>query len=266
MTDDPGFTFLQDFGIELAHGAGELARTRRAGGFTVTTKSTPTDVVTEVDQAVESWLIEAISARRPDDAILGEERGGRPGTSGVRWILDPIDGTVNFLLDIPAWAVSVAAELNGQVVAGCVFNPSSGETFHARLGGGAFLGDQRLSGPRDVPLDRAVVGTGFGYLAQRRAGQSAVLAQLLPLIADIRRIGSASLDLCAVGAGRLDAYYEVGLNPWDWAAGLLIASEAGGVTSGLRGRQPGTQMTAVAAPRVAAEFFDLLERLDADAV
>jgi myo-inositol-1(or 4)-monophosphatase len=184
----------------------------------------------------------------------------------VRWLLDPIDGTVNFVLGLPQYAISVAAEVDGTTVAGAVFNPAAGELYQARAGHGAFLGSRRLSGPRDVPLARAVVGTGFGYAAARRARQAPVVAALLPQVGDIRRLGSAALDLCAVAAGRLDAYYEAGLNPWDYAAGTLIAQEAGCAVSGLRGRPPEPRFVAAAGPSTAQAFFDLLERLDADIV
>jgi myo-inositol-1(or 4)-monophosphatase len=252
--------------MQLASGAGDLIRRHQHDHFAIDTKSTPTDVVTEVDHAVEAYIRDALAQRRPDDAVVGEEAGDRGGTSGVRWFVDPIDGTVNFVLGLPQYAVSIAAELDGRVVAGCVHNPISGELFHATLGGGAFEGDQGLPGPREVPLPRAVIGTGFGYDAARRARQAAVVAALLPRIADIRRIGAAALDLCAVAAGRLDGYFEVGLNPWDWSAGVLIASEAGCAVSGLRGRPVGGAMTAVAGPALAPDFFALLEELDADQV
>jgi myo-inositol-1(or 4)-monophosphatase len=261
---------LAGFAVELAVGGGELARTGRLGGFAVTTKSSATDVVTEVDRRVEGWLLDTIVAARPDDAVLGEEGANRLGTSRVRWVLDPIDGTVNFTLGLPHYAVSVAAEVDGVVVAGCVHNPESGETYSARRGGGAHLehvGRREvgvLTGARDIPLERAVVGTGFGYAAARRERQAAVVARLLPRIGDIRRFGAASLDICAVAAGRLDAYFEVGLKPWDYAAGLLIATEAGCRTTGLRGRAPGPELTAVAGAAVAADFFDVLTELDAD--
>jgi len=266
MSDAADYDRLHEFCRELARGAGDIAQRARAAGFSISTKSTPTDLVTEVDREVETWLVDTIAERRPRDAVLGEEGGGRPGDSGVRWILDPIDGTVNFALDLPSWSVSVAAEVDGVVVAGCIHNPSSDETFHAVQGGGAFLGDLPLRGPRAVPLSRAVVGTGFGYDAGRRMGQARVVAELLPVVADIRRLGSAALDLCAVAAGRLDAYFEVGLNPWDWSAGLLVAEEAGCVASGLDGRAPGTAMTAVTGPELAEDFFALLTRLRADQV
>jgi myo-inositol-1(or 4)-monophosphatase len=255
---------LRQLAVELAVGAGDIIRARHGHQLDVLTKSTPTDMVTAVDREVEAWLSAQIAERRPEDAILGEEGPGLGGTSGVRWLLDPIDGTVNFVLGLPEYAVSVAAEVDGRVVAGCVHSPSTGEVFHAMRGGGAYLGDSRLPGPRDVPLGRAVIGTGFGYDAGRRAAQGRVVAALLPRIADIRRIGSASLDLCAVAAGRLDGYFEVGLHPWDWSAGVLIAEEAGCRASGLRGREVGAGVTAVAGAGLAEEFFALLEELGAD--
>ncbi len=257
---------LAEFAAELARGAAALVARAAHGELQVSAKSTDTDLVTVVDRASEQWLVDQIAARRPDDAVLGEEAGGRPGTSGVRWVLDPIDGTVNFVLGLPQYAISVAAEVHKQVVAGAVCNPATGELFRARRGGGAFLGEHRLRGPRTVALQRCVIGTGFGYAADRRARQAAVVAQLLPRVGDIRRLGSASLDLCAVACGRLDAYFEAGLNRWDYAAGALIAAEAGCVTSGLRGRRPSERMTVACAPELAPTLFELLEGLDADAV
>jgi myo-inositol-1(or 4)-monophosphatase len=266
VTQVPRDDVLGELAAELALGAGALIRKHRNDHFTIDTKSTPTDVVTEVDRQVEAYIVGELARRRADDAVLGEEQGGRGGDSGVRWLIDPIDGTVNFVLGLPHYAVSIAAEVDGRIVAGCVHNPVSGEVFHAIVGGGAFVGDERLHGPRDVPLGRAVVGTGFGYDATRRARQATVVADLLPRIGDIRRIGSAALDLCAVGAGRLDAYFEAGLNPWDWSAGTLIATEAGCVVSGLRGRAPSGTMTAVAAAGLATDFFAALEYVGADEV
>ena len=268
---------LLEVAVALARGAGDVVRDgaaevrSRAGGVGVSSKSTPTDLVTEVDRATERWLLERLRDWRPDDAVLGEEGGATEGSSGVRWLLDPIDGTVNFVLGLPDHAVSVAAEVDGVVVAGAVYAPATGELHHASLGGGAHLtragGDEvRLTGPRGVPLDRAVLGTGFGYDPARRSAQAAVLARMIDRIADVRRIGAASLDLCAVAAGRLDGYWEVGLNAWDWGAGLLVATEAGALATGLYGRAPGAHMTAVAGPSCAAELFAVLEELDADAV
>lgn len=255
---------LAELAVELALGAAEVVRSGAGPALDVSAKSTETDLVTAADRASERWLRDQLAAHRPEDTVLGEEGGEAVGGSGVRWVLDPIDGTVNFVLGLPQYAVSVAAQVDGRTVAGAVCNPASGELFHARLGGGAFLGDTRLAGPRTVPLARAVVGTGFGYDAGVRAAQAGVVAQLLPRIADIRRLGAAALDLCAVGAGRLDAYFESGLQPWDYAAGLLIATEAGGVATGLRGQPPGTRFTAVAGPGLIADLAAVLEELDAD--
>jgi myo-inositol-1(or 4)-monophosphatase len=262
--------------VEVAAGAARHALDWRAGGFAVTAKSTPTDLVTEVDRRLERWIADDVARRRPEDEIVGEEgTGARPGSGArrVRWLIDPIDGTVNFALGLPQYGISLAAEVDGLVVAGCVVNPVSGDLFRAALGGGAYLdpgGDRdravRLSGPREIGLARAVVSTGFGYDAARRARQGLVLARLLPSIGDVRRLGAASLDLCAVAAGWLDAHFEAGLHAWDYAAGLLIATEAGCVSTGLRGRAPGDHFCAVAGTSLAPELFALLAELDADAV
>ncbi len=259
-------TELLDMCVSLAAGAADLVRDARHAGMAVDTKSTATDLVTEVDTACERWLTGQILARRPDDAILGEEEAGRGGRSGVRWLVDPIDGTVNFVLGIPHYAVSVAAEVDGVVVAGAVCNPVSGELYRASAGGGAFCGERRLTGPRDVPLERAVVATGFGYEVSLRTRQGAVAAQLLARIGDLRRIGCAALDLCFLAAGRVDAYFEAGLHAWDHAAGALIVTEAGGVVTGLRGRRPSGRMLAAAGAPLAPSFFAQLETLDADEV
>jgi myo-inositol-1(or 4)-monophosphatase len=257
---------LQRWAVELAEGAAAVVRSGRSRAVQVTAKSTDTDLVTGVDRSTERWLVEHIRELRPHDGILGEEGGDRTGSSGVRWVVDPIDGTVNFVLGLPQFAVSVAAEVDGRAVAGAVANPLTGETFHASLGGGAYLAGERLSGPRRVGLSRAVVGTGFGYDAALRARQAAVLGPLLPAVGDVRRLGAAALDLCFVAAGRLDAYFEAGLNHWDHAAGGLIAAEAGCAASGLHGRAPSAQLYAVAGAELAAEFFALLEMLGADRV
>jgi myo-inositol-1(or 4)-monophosphatase len=263
---------LQDYAVHLAAGAAEVVRRadRRADGsrvdLGVEVKSTATDLVTVVDRMSERWLIEEIARDRPGDALLGEEGGPREGTTGVRWLLDPIDGTVNFVLGLPLYAISVAAQLDGRVVAGAVCNPVSGEMFQARQGGGAWLGEHALTGPRDVELSRAVIGTGFGYDREVRRRQAAVAAGVLPRVADIRRLGSAALDLCALAAGRLDGYFEAGLNPWDYGAGALIATEAGCVVSGLRGEQVSARIAVAAGAALAPDLVALLEELGADQV
>ncbi|MEO6501254.1 MAG: inositol monophosphatase family protein [Jatrophihabitantaceae bacterium] len=250
---------LADIAVELAGRAGELMLRHQAAGLSVSTKSSVTDVVTDADHAVEEFLRAALAQLRPEDSILGEEGGEAASTgSPVRWVLDPIDGTVNFMLGLPQFAVSIAAQVQGQTVAGCVLNPSSGEVFRAAAGHGAFLGDRRLSGPRSVPLEQAVVATGFSYDPARRARQGRAVGELLARVGNLRRMGSAALDLCALAAGWVDLYYEGPLGEWDFAAGLLIAAEAGVATSGLRGRPPGVDMVAGAHPERAEEFFDML--------
>ncbi|MDQ1736747.1 MAG: monophosphatase [Pseudonocardiales bacterium] len=257
---------LESLAIELAGRAGQLMLKRRAAGFEVDTKSSITDVVTDADRAVEAYLVTELGRLRPADGVFGEERGvsARSG-SGVRWILDPIDGTVNFMLGLPQFAVSIAAEVNGAVVAGCVHNPVSGDFFHAASGQGAYLDQTRLTGPRAVPLDQAVVATGFGYDRAQRAAQGEVVGKLLARVGNLRRLGSAALDLCALAAGWIDLYYEGSLSEWDFAAGALIATEAGVSLSGPAGRPPGVAMIAGGHPERAAEFFALLDELGAAA-
>ncbi|MCW2541709.1 MAG: Inositol-phosphate phosphatase [Frankiales bacterium] len=251
---------------ELAVAAGELALLRRSQGLDIDTKSSVTDVVTDADRAVEEYLISELHRLRPGDAVLGEEGGEQRTGSRVRWLLDPIDGTVNFMLGLPQFAVSIAAEVDGVTVAGCVHNPVSGATFHAELGGGAFLGDQQLTGPRSVPLAEAIVATGFGYDAGRRGRQGRVVGELLGQVGNLRRLGSASLDLCALAIGWVDLYYEGPLGPWDIAAGLLIAAEAGVQLSGLDGRPAGPWFVAGGHPDGAPEFFAVLTDLGAHRV
>jgi myo-inositol-1(or 4)-monophosphatase len=226
----------------------------------VTTKTSGTDMVSEMDRASETLIVKGILAARPDDAILGEETGARDGTSGVRWVIDPLDGTTNYLYRHPNWAVSVAAEVDGEVMAGVVASPGLRETFSAARGQGAWLNGDLIAASEEVDLASALVGTGFGYLASRRALQAAVLPHVLPAVRDIRRYGVASLDLCWVACGRLDGYFEAGGQPWDVAAGLLIAAEAGAVASGLDGGPVAPESVMVAAPGVAAALFDLLVR------
>ncbi|MDP9094894.1 MAG: inositol monophosphatase [Actinomycetota bacterium] len=256
---------LESLAVDLVTGAATLIRERGSTDLAVSSKSTATDLVTQVDRDIEAWLVEHLRAARAHDAILGEE-GGPSGSGSVRWLIDPIDGTVNYILGIPQFAVSLAAELDGTVVAGAVVNPTSGDLFRAHLGGGAWLAERRLHARRDVPLERAVIGTGFGYDAALRARQGAIVAALLPQVSDIRRIGSASLDLCSTAAGRLDGYFEAGLSPWDYAAGALIAAEAGCLVTGLHGRAASPRFLAAAGTSLAADFFALLESLGADAV
>lgn len=244
-------------------GADLLAAGLATARVEVTTKTSATDMVSEMDRAAEAAIVEAILAERPHDAILAEEGGGRDGTSGVRWVIDPLDGTTNYLYGHPCWAVSVAAEVEGAVVAGVVASPGLGETFTAGLGLGARLNGAPVSVSSETDLARALIATGFGYLPARRARQAAALAHVLPAVRDIRRNGSAALDLCWVACGRLDGYFEAGGQPWDVAAGMLIATEAGAVVRGLDGGRPRPDSVVAATPGVAEALVDLLGRAGA---
>lgn len=250
--------------LEAARRAGTLLRDGRPADLGVAaTKSSPIDVVTEMDIAAEKLITDYLAEHRPEDGLLGEEGASRTGTSGVRWVIDPLDGTVNYLYGLPSWSVSIAAERDGRTVAGVVHAPMRGETYHAVLGGGAFSGAAALRCRTAPPFDQALVGTGFGYVAARRAAQAAVVAELLPRVRDIRRAGSAAIDLCDVACGRLDAFYERGLNPWDRAAGALIAREAGALTGGRTGQPESGDLTIAAPPGLFEPLQALLEDLGA---
>ncbi len=224
----------------------------------VSTKTTATDMVSEMDHAAEALIVSRLLAARPGDAILGEEGGERPGTTGVRWVVDPLDGTTNYLYGLPNWSVSIAAEVEGVGVAGAVSDPTLGETFTAALGMGAFLNQRPIRHSGRADLATTLVATGFAYTADRRERQARVLARVLPRVRDIRRYGVASLDLCWVACGRVDAYYEVGLQPWDIAAGAVIAAEAGAVVRGVDGGPPSGPSILAAAPGVAPALLELL--------
>lgn len=272
---------LRRFADRLATSGGDVARRLLAefsasgrdvrSGLDPRTKSTATDPVTVIDTSVEEHLRATVASLRPDDSVLGEEGGedaapsGPPGSNRVRWVVDPVDGTVNLLYGIPFTAVSVAAQVDGAVVAGAVHNIATGETWTAGLGQGASLRTAdgavtglAASGCEDLSL--ALVGTGFSYDAAVRAEQGRAVAGLLPQVRDIRRCGSAALDLCMVAGGRLDAYYERCLKPWDHAAGALIAAEAGAVVSV---SHDDAVPTTAAAPGVAGGFLAALASVGA---
>jgi myo-inositol-1(or 4)-monophosphatase len=260
---------LEKIAVEVAREAAGLAlavRDRVVGPGSVAdlpTKSSATDVVTEGDRECEALIRERLDALRPGDMVLGEEGGAdaepRPGQ--VRWIVDPIDGTVNYAHGLPWFAVSVGVEVDGRPLAGAVVEPASGRMWSAAAGHGAWLDGRVL---RTSTLERsavAVVATGLGYDPQRRRRQAALLARIAPEVGDIRRTGCASLDLCSVAAGWVDAFYEHGLNPWDWAAGALIAQEAGAVVRRPDPADPdglGAEAVLAAAPGIAADLVDLL--------
>jgi myo-inositol-1(or 4)-monophosphatase len=194
----------------------------------VRTKSSPTDMVSEMDRAAEAYISALLADRRPDDAVLGEEGTDRPGTSGVRWVVDPLDGTTNYLFGIPSYGVSIAAEIDGKGAVGVVVDPSRDETWTAVTGRGAHLNGHPVGVSAPVPpLAEALIATGFSYSRQQRARQATLLGRVLPNVRDVRRFGAASLDLCWVAGGRVTGYYEWGLQPWDLAAGTVIATEAG---------------------------------------
>lgn len=228
------------------------------------TKSSPTDVVTEMDNAAERLIVDLIKERRPGDGVRGEEGADDAGTTTVRWLVDPIDGTVNYLYGLPGWSVSIGAEVDGQVQVGVVAIPTFGETYTAILGDGACRNGERVRCNPAPALGHALVGTGFGYEVARRVHQAEVIAELLPKVRDIRRIGSCAGDLCAVASGRLDAYFEHGPQPWDLAAGVLIAREAGARVEGLRGRPPAEEMALAAPPGLFEPLHDLLVAVQAD--
>jgi myo-inositol-1(or 4)-monophosphatase len=222
------------------------------------TKSSPTDVVTAADVAVERLIRDRLRRARPGDGFLGEESGGAASSSGLTWVVDPIDGTVNFLYGIPQFCVSIAVQRDGETVAGVVHNPMSGETFSAVRGGGAFLDGAPIRVRPAPDLSAALVGTGFSYVAAERTGQIEQLARLLGRIRDIRRMGSAALDLCHVGCGRTDAYVERNLKAWDLAAGSLVAREAGARVEGLDGEPPSATLVVAAGADLFDDVHDLL--------
>jgi myo-inositol-1(or 4)-monophosphatase len=270
-------TELLDLAVAVAQEAARvLAAGRPAGPLgrpdVASTKSSPTDVVTEMDRASEALIRERLLTARPGDAILGEEGGESGGGHGggpgrVRWIVDPLDGTVNYLYGLADWAVSIAAELDGEIVAGVVAAPAHREIFTATVGGGAWLrADGGAPVPlrcnTGVPLAQALVATGFGYEASRRQVQGEVVAAVLPRVRDIRRGGSCAVDLCSVAAGRVDAYYERGVNYWDYAAGGLVATEAGARVAGLAGKPANPGLTIAAEPALFSQLHDLLASYD----
>ncbi|MGJ3509016.1 inositol monophosphatase family protein [Enemella sp. A6] len=254
----------------IAVEAGELAAGRRAAGVEVADrKSSITDVVTAADREVELLVRERLAAARPDDGICGEEGEDQEGASGLTWVVDPIDGTVNYLYGIPNYAVSIAVvegdanPKTWRALAGAVFAPGINELYTASAGGGAFLNDQRLVAGPDTTLAESLLGTGFAYDPDRRSRQAAVVQRLISKVRDIRRLGVTSMDLSFVAAGRLNAFYEPGLWPWDFAAGALIASEAGAWVGDLDGGQPGRDVVLACHRSVREAFLEALEECGA---
>jgi myo-inositol-1(or 4)-monophosphatase len=238
--------------------AGDLLLDRYRGpAAEVTTKSSETDMVSEADRASEAAVRELLAAERPDDGLLAEEGSAHESASGRRWVIDPLDGTTNYLYRFPAWCVSVALEDAEGALAAVVHDPLRGETFRAERGGGTELNGRPARVRQCERLETALVATGFGYAAGIRAAQAEVLKRVLPRVRDIRRPGSAALDLAGVAAGRLDGYYERGLKPWDWAAGRLLVSEAGGALAELEGEPRGL---VAACPALLDQLVELVSR------
>ncbi|TFD36162.1 inositol monophosphatase [Cryobacterium sp. TMT1-19] len=253
---------------DTALAAGQLAARRRTVGVQVAaSKSAPEDVVTLADRETESLIRALLADARPDDGFFGEESAATRGTSGLTWVVDPIDGTVNYLYGFPAWAVSIAVvegdpdPATWTTLAGAVYNPTGDELFTAAAGDGAWLGAHRLQVPTDVPLSLALLGTGFSYRAAERERQADVVRGLIGEVRDIRRIGSAALDLCSVAAGRLNLYYERGLSPWDHAAGALVAREAGARVGGFGADREGMGLLIAGAPDLYRVCQPLLAKL-----
>lgn len=259
---------LAQIAADVARLAGaRILELRTRGVDVAAAKSSAVDIVTEADREAERLITAALLEARPEDGVVGEEGTGIEGTSGITWVIDPIDGTVNYLYNIPMYTVSIAATVPDALayadgrrgIAAAVFNPSSDEIFTAFEGGGAQLNGIRISPTGNTELATSLVATGFGYTASRRAEQAEMASRLLPQVRDIRRLGSAANDLCMVASGRVDAYYEIGLKPWDYAAGALIATESGVAVIGKGDDEaPGEPFMFVAAPGVVEQLRSIV--------
>ena len=244
-------TELRLLAESVAREVGEQITERRNSGFSWDTKSSTTDVVTEIDTWAEAKVVELLVAARPHDGLLGEEGTSTEGSTGVLWTIDPIDGTTNLLYDIPGYSVSVGASIDGVALAGAVYDPVRSELFSASTGDGATRNGKPISVSGATDLATSLLGTGFSYNRDERARQGSTMEMILPAVRDIRRLGGAALDLCNVASGRLDAYAERGLSPWDFAAGAVIAAEAGAdVITG--------PFTRASTPGITAALDDLL--------
>jgi myo-inositol-1(or 4)-monophosphatase len=250
---------LCNLAAQLAVAAGELVFEGRKSGLTsISTKSSDTDVVTEFDRASERLIVDGLRAERPDDAVVGEEGTDSAGASGIRWLIDPIDGTTNFQYDLPGYAVSIAALRDSDALAGAVYIPSSHELFTAMAGRGAFLNGSPIQCGTITSRQHALVATGFSYQIERRREQALRIAEVIPRVRDIRRFGAAATDLCYVAAGRLDVFFEQWLGPWDWAAGELIAREAGCRTGRFDGGPIDRSQVLAANPMLFEQMVELL--------
>jgi myo-inositol-1(or 4)-monophosphatase len=267
---NPSLDALLTVARSVAVEAGTLVLEARRGAVSVAAaKSSSVDVVTQVDRDAEQLIRGRLAELRPGDGFSGEESGAERGSSGLTWVVDPIDGTVNFLYGIPHYAVSIAVvegepdPQSWRALAGVVINPASGELYSATAGGGAYLGSQQVRVADATSLEQSLLATGFAYRAETRAEQGAAVARLLPHVRDIRRMGTASLDLCAVASGRVNAYFERTLNPWDHAAGALIATEAGAAVEGMPGERADHRFTLAAHPESVGDLRALLAEVGA---
>ena len=236
---------LLELALNIARQAGELLVNRPAS-WELTIKSTAIDIATQMDHASEKLIVDAILAARPDDGIIGEEGANREGASGLTWVIDPVDGTVNYFYGLPGWNISIAVKDESGTLVGVVHSPTISATWHASRGGGAFLNDSKIECNNPVELALALIATGFAYDVKDRTNQIEVVDALIPKIRDIRRIGAAATDLCFVATGMVDGYIETGLKEWDLAAGALIATEAGAVVTTRSWR--GMELTIAAGP------------------
>ena len=245
--------------LELATKIGSEAATllmKRPPAFEISSKSTAIDIATQMDVAAEKFIVDSILAARPDDGIIGEEGSERPSKSGITWVIDPLDGTVNYVYGLPGWNVSIAAkDIDGPIV-GVVTAPTINSTWRATRGGGAFYNGHKISCNDPIELDRALIATGFQYDVANRVSQMEDLAKLVPIARDVRRNGAAAVDFCHVAMGAIDGFYESGLKEWDWAAGGLIAQEAGAIFT-QHGSAP-LQTSIVAGPSLHASLQKIL--------
>jgi len=235
VSADPQAQDLLNLATEIAADAAAVVARYTAEGFTVDTKSTPIDLVTEADRETEALILRRVFEARPGDGFLGEEGALRETTTGIRWIVDPVDGTTNFVYGIPAYSVSIGVERDGEMIAGVVHDVALNEAYTACLGGGAHKNGRPIHVSERTELATALMGIGFAYDPIRKSGQMHFYDQVMDHIRDVRRMGSAALDLCRVASGQLDGYFEYQLNAWDIAAGGIIVREAGGVTRGFHG-------------------------------
>lgn len=250
---------LRTIAEQLARSAGDMAlKGRKRGDVTATTKSSPTDMVTQYDKASEEMVTNSLRERRPSDGIVGEEGASREGSSGITWHIDPIDGTSNFYFDIPMWAVSIGAVDELGPVAGAVYAPALGDMFTASRGNGATLNGSPISVRDNSFLSDALVGTGYSYHSDKRGTHARRVAQMIPHIRDIRRLGAAAIDLCFVACGRYDAYFEENLQSWDLIAGQIIATEAGAIVTDFAGNEVTPAQVLATQPGIQAALIQLI--------